>query len=87
MKTPQGITMKTLAIGEFKTHFSAVLEDIRTGHPVAVSYGKSRRKLAVLLPYTAYHKSSGRKLGILKSKGTCKMHKDFSISDEELLLS
>ena len=79
--------MKTLAIGEFKTHFSAVLAEIKTGHAVAVSYGKSRKKLAVLMPYDHYHKSSGRKLGILTSKGTCKVNEDFLISEEELLNS
>ncbi len=79
--------MKTLAIGEFKTHFSAVLTEIKTGHPVAVSYGKSRKKLAVLMPYDNYHKSPGRKLGILKGKGTCKVNKDFLMSEEDLLNS
>jgi hypothetical protein len=79
--------MKTLAIGEFKTHFSSVLADIRSGRPVAVAYGKSRRKLAILLPYGQYHKSPGRRLGILESRGNCKLKKDFSMSDEELVVS
>jgi len=79
--------VKTLAIGEFKTHFSAVLEDIKTGHSVAVSYGKSRRKIAVLIPYAQYHKSSGRKIGILEGRGACKLGKDFSMSDDEFLNS
>jgi len=79
--------VKTLAIGEFKTHFSEVLADIKTGHSVAVSYGKARRKLAVLMPYDQYHRTSVRKLGILENKGSCVLKKDYSMSDEELLQS
>lgn len=77
--------MKTLAIGEFKSRFSSVLADIKSGHPVAVSYGKSRQKLAVLMPYDQFRKSPGRKLGILASRGSCVVKKDFALSDEELL--
>jgi len=76
-----------MAIGEFKTHFSEVLADIKTGHSVAVSYGKARRKLAVLMPYNQYHKTPVRKLGLLESRGSYVLKKDFSLSDEELLQS
>ena len=79
--------MKTLAIGEFKTHFSSVLADLKTGHAVTVTQGKSRTKVAVLLPYDQYRKSPGRKLGILESRGRCKPGRDFAVSDEEFLNS
>lgn len=79
--------MKTLAVGEFKTKFSSVLADIKAGRSVAVSYGKSHKALAVLLPFDQYHKSPVRKLGVLKGRGTCKISEHFSLSDEDLLKS
>lgn len=79
--------MRTLAIGEFKSRFSSVLADIKSGHPVAVTYGKSRRRLAVLLPYARYHRTSTRRLGLLENKAKCTVKKDFAMSDEEFVKS
>ena len=79
--------MKTLAVGDFKTRFSAVLAEMKEGHSVAVGFGKSKRKIAVLMPYRQYRKSAGRSLGILKGRASCRVHADFSLSDEDLLSS
>ncbi len=79
--------MKTLAVGELKTNFSAVLAEITAGHPIAVGFGKAKRKVAVLVSYSQYRKSTGRKLGLLANRASCSIHKNFSISDEELLQS
>ena len=79
--------MKTLAVGELKTHFSAVLEEIKEGNAVAVGYGKSKRKVAVIIPYRQYRKTVGRKLGILQGRARCRIHADFKMSDEEVLTS
>jgi antitoxin (DNA-binding transcriptional repressor) of toxin-antitoxin stability system len=79
--------MKTLAVGELKTNFSSVLAEISAGHPVAVGFGKTKRKVAVLVSYRQYRKTTGRKLGLLAKRATCHIHPDFATSDEELLLS
>ncbi len=79
--------MKTLAVGELKTQFSAVLAEISAGHPIAVGFGKSKRKVAVLVSYCQYRKSTGRKLGLLANRASCRIHPDFAVSDEELLRS
>jgi antitoxin (DNA-binding transcriptional repressor) of toxin-antitoxin stability system len=79
--------MKTLAVGELKAQFSAVLTGVKDGHPVAVGFGKSKRKIAVLMPYRQYRKSGGRRLGILEGRATCRVLADFSMSDEDVLLS
>ena len=79
--------MKTMAVGELKTHFSSVLEEIKAGHPIAVGYGKSQRKIAVLVPYTEFRKLAVRKLGILANRGSCRLQKDFSLSDEDFVAS
>jgi antitoxin (DNA-binding transcriptional repressor) of toxin-antitoxin stability system len=75
--------MKTLQVGEFKTHFSEVIENIKKGEEVAISFGKKKEKIAVLVPYAKYAKKSNRKIGILEKKAFYKMSSDFKITDEE----
>jgi antitoxin (DNA-binding transcriptional repressor) of toxin-antitoxin stability system len=79
--------MKTLAVGELKTNFSSVLAEITAGHPIAVGFGKSKRKVAVLISYRQYRKTARRKLGLLADRASCRIHPDFALSDEELLQS
>jgi antitoxin (DNA-binding transcriptional repressor) of toxin-antitoxin stability system len=79
--------MKTLAVGELKAQFSAVLAEMKEGHPVAVGFGKSKRKIAVLMPYQQYRKPAGRRLGILEGRATCRVLADIGMSDEDVLLS
>ena len=79
--------MKTMAVGELKAQFSAVLAELKDGHPVAVGFGKSKRKVAVLMPYQQYRKTAGRRLGLLEGRATCRLLADFRVSDEDVLLS
>jgi antitoxin (DNA-binding transcriptional repressor) of toxin-antitoxin stability system len=79
--------MKTLQVGEFKTHFSEVIETIKKGGDVAISYGKKKEMIAVLVPYSKYIKKGGRKIGLLEKKATLKISPDFKISDGEFLES
>lgn len=79
--------MKTLPVGEFKSHFSEVLEHIKNGEEVALSYGKKKEKIAVLVPYNKYSKSKKRKIGILEDKASFSISSDFKISDEDFLKS
>ena len=79
--------MKTLAVGELKSQFSAVLAEMQEGHAVAVGFGKSKRRVAVLIPYGQYRKTAGRHLGLLEGRASFRMREDFSLSDEDLLLS
>lgn len=77
--------MKSLTIGEFKAQFSDVIKDIQEGHSVAITYGKKRMKLAVLVPYDRYMDVTERKLGILQDKAQFQIHDDFKMTDEEFL--
>ena len=77
--------MKTLQVGELKSKFSEVLEYIKNGEEVTISFGKKKEKLAVIVPYAKYKKGTHRKLGILKNKASFEIHEEFKISDEELL--
>lgn len=77
--------MKVFQVGELKSKFSNVLDCIRKGEEITISYGKKKEKIAVIIPYSKYKKAKPRKLGILKNKASFEIHDDFMISDEELL--
>ncbi len=79
--------MQTLTIGELKARFSEVLGQLRQGQEIVISYGKKREKVAVLLPYSHYSAKPKRKLGLLRDRGDYVIHKDFKLSDEEMLTS
>jgi prevent-host-death family protein len=79
--------MKTLTIGELKARFSEVLENVRKGQKIVISYGKKREKVAVIVPYSVHASTKERKLGLLKDRAGCIIHRDFQMSDEEVLSS
>ncbi|MBN1499108.1 MAG: type II toxin-antitoxin system Phd/YefM family antitoxin [Spirochaetes bacterium] len=77
--------MKTLQVGEFKTHFSEVIENLKKGEDVVISFGKKKEKIAVLIPYSKYIKKKNRKIGLLEKKAAFTMSSDFKTTDEDLL--
>lgn len=77
--------MKMMTVGEFKTHFSEVLEQIKQGETVVVCYGKQKQKVAALIPYEQFEPAAERPLGLLQDKASSILHDDFAISDDELL--
>lgn len=79
--------MRTLTIGELKARFSQVLERVKRGEEIVISYGKRREKVAVIVPYDKYHSKPERELGLLKDKARCVVHEDFKMTDEEMLSS
>jgi prevent-host-death family protein len=79
--------MQTISVGELKARFSEVLERVKKGEEITISYGKKRKKVAVLLPYDHYGPKQVRKLGLLKHRGACVIHKGFKLTDEEMLTS
>ncbi|MBN2436386.1 MAG: type II toxin-antitoxin system Phd/YefM family antitoxin [Spirochaetes bacterium] len=62
--------MKTLPVGEFKTHFSAILDCIKNGEEIAFLYGKGKEKIVVLVPYGKYSIKRKRNLGLLQNKAS-----------------
>ena len=73
-----------MQVGELKTHFSEVLEEVQSGRDVIISYGKKKTKIAVIVPYKTYSKGKKRTLGILKDE-KFSISKDFKIGDEAFL--
>ena len=77
--------METLKVGELKSKFSRVLQRIQAGEEIIISFGKSDKKIAVIVPYDKYMSHSPRPLGLLKGKAECTIKDDFQITDEEFL--
>ena len=75
--------MKTYPVGEFKALFSEIIEQVRAGEEIIISYGKKKENVAVLIPYAAY-KTKKIRLGLWQGR-TLKIHDDFKMSEEELL--
>ena len=74
-----------MPVGEFKSRFSAVLEAVKRGEEVAISYGKRKESIAVIVPYARYRRRKAIKLGLLKGKATFALSRDFKMTVEDLL--
>lgn len=75
--------MKTYPVGKFKALFSEIIEMVRAGEEIIISYGKKKENVAVLIPYATF-KSKKIRLGLLQDK-TLTIHGDFKMSEEDLL--
>jgi len=78
--------VKTMTVAEFKTRFSEVLEAVKQGESIAVTYGRSKRTVAIIGPPVRKRKK-GRSLGMLKGKVSFEIPPDFEMSESELLKS
>jgi len=58
--------MKTMTVGEFKTHFSDVIEQVKRGEEIAVTYGKKKEIIGYFKPEIT---SKKRPLGPLQHLG------------------
>jgi prevent-host-death family protein len=76
-----------MQVGEVKSKFSEVLKQVSSGEQIAISYGKKREKVAVIVPFSEYSKTHARTLGLLQKKATMKINSTFQVSDDELLRS
>lgn len=78
--------MKTMTVGELKAQFSEVLgQMLKSGEPVAISFGKKKQKIAAIIPYSQLKPPTERELGLMKGRARCVIHDDFALDDEEML--
>ncbi len=77
--------MKTMPVGELKAHFSQVVEEVKNGEEIVVSYGKKHENVAVLIPYSTYRKKNRIRLGLLKDQGSAEFGDDFKMTADELI--
>jgi len=76
--------MKTLPVGELKAQFSEVLEKVRNGESFGILYGKTKKPIAMIVPYREVEENKERKLGILDGKVKITFSDDFKMTEEEL---
>jgi len=80
--------MKTIQSAEAKAKFSDILRDVQAGNEIAISYGKKKQNIAVIIPYEQWERNQKkRQLGTLEGKMSVKFSKDFKMTDEEFLNS
>ena len=75
--------MEAMAVGELKTRFSQVLDEVRRGKTVRILYGRTKKPVAMIVPCPEENKTC-RKIGILDGKVTIKFRDDFAMTAEEL---
>ncbi len=69
---------------ELRDNIFKILEMVEDGEEILIRNEKSRKSIAVLIPYPQYKHKKTRRLGILKGKASYKIRDDFKITDEEL---
>jgi prevent-host-death family protein len=79
--------MDVISVGELKTRFSEILNQVKKGQEIVISFGKQRKKVAVLIPYSQFKRRPQRKLGLLKGRASYRIRDNFKLSDEEILAS
>ncbi len=79
--------MKTSTVGNLKTHFSKVINDVKNGEEYTIEYGKQHNKVAVIIPYSKYIKGNKKKIGVLEKKGKIILKNNFKMTDDEFLNS
>ena len=74
-----------MTVGEFKTHFAEVLEQVRSGVGFAVTYGRKKEIVGYFLPESQVAARPARKLGLLEGKAQAVFKSDFKMTEEELI--
>jgi antitoxin (DNA-binding transcriptional repressor) of toxin-antitoxin stability system len=76
--------MHTYTVGDLKTNFSHILDIVRSGERVAISYGKKRKIIAYIVPRVT-EVSNKRHLGLLAGKAKATFLDNFKITETEFL--
>ncbi|WP_419800838.1 type II toxin-antitoxin system Phd/YefM family antitoxin [Mucilaginibacter sp.] len=76
--------MKKMSVGEFKTNFSQVIEEVKAGEKIVVTFGRKKKVIGYFLPENSAEKPK-RKLSILAGKSEVIFEKDFEMTEEEFL--
>ncbi len=78
--------MQNVTIGEFKARFSHLLNLVKQGEEIVISYGRRKEKVAVVIPYRRLDSGKEtRNIGILKGKGAYEIKDSFKMTEEEFL--
>jgi len=75
---------KTMSVGELKANFSRVLDGVEKGDSYIISYGKTKKEIAAVVPIVKKN-TKKMKFGTLSKMGSVKISKNFKITTEEFL--
>jgi antitoxin (DNA-binding transcriptional repressor) of toxin-antitoxin stability system len=75
--------MKTMSVGDFKTHFSEVLDEVKAGEEIEILYGRVKAPVARLVPIKASRKK--RLLGALQGRVSFEIADDWKMTQEEFV--
>ena len=76
--------MKQMAVGDFKAHFSSVLEEVMQGEEIQILYGRAKKPVARFSKYTEPSKRKKRPLGMYNEKASYWEDENFEFTPETL---
>ena len=76
--------MKTFTVGDFKTNFSEIIDWVKSGEEIAISYGRKKEIIAYMVP-PGVRKGKKRKLGLYAGKAKVTFMEDFKMTEEDFL--
>ncbi len=76
--------MKSLPVGELKAQFSEVLERVRRGEKYGILYGKKKKPVAMIVPFTETEDNKERRIGLLDGKYAITFADDYTMTEAEL---
>lgn len=77
--------MKTMQVGDLKTQFSRILEEVKRGEEIIISYGRKKTNVAVIVPYDQWIQSHRIQLGMLEGQAVAEFAPDYAMTEEEFL--
>lgn len=76
--------MIQMTVGDFKAHFSSVLEKVMNGEEVQILYGRAKKPVASLIKTKKTEKTKKRPLGSYEGKATYWEDESFRLTPEWL---
>ena len=77
-----------MTAAEFKANFSSVVDELKHGNKVVITYGRKKVPLATIIPQSQLNKPNySVKIGDLKTQEWTYTLNDFEMTEEELINS
>ena len=76
--------MKQMTVGDFKAHFSSVLEEVMQGEEIQILYGRAKKPVACFSKINETKKRKKRPIGLYEGKASYWEDETFEITPEWL---
>ena len=77
--------MKFVSVGEFKAHFSDLLQEVIKGESVGVCFGRRKKPVAALTPVPQHGSKTKRPLGLWQAEMSFRFQGGGKFTDDEFL--